>query len=396
MDASVNRIPSSKDERALVFGIRLRGGDSAAMTNSLEELELLVKTAGAIVVGKRVVNRDRIDPSFIVGKGYLSQVEELIRDQNIRLIVFDLNAIRPAQIRTLEDRLKCRVVGRTEIIMDIFARRALSAESKIQVELAQLKYILPRLKGLGGVLSRLGGGIGTRGPGEKMLETDRRHVLRRIESLKRKLDRIQKHRDTARKGRRRSYTGAVVGYTNAGKSTLINALARDDLFVEDRLFATLDSFTRTVHLADGKKCLLTDTVGFIRNLPSNLIESFRSTLEEIQNAVFLVHVIDISSHDIQTCIQTVNRELGELGCSDKPTLLFFNKSDLLPDDSVSNSIRNNFPGAVIGSAARKTGIEELKSMIIGMMESWMAGDGRGHQVFPDEDEDTDNKDTFYY
>lgn len=396
MDASVNRIPSSKDERALVFGIRLRDNEPAAISSSLDELELLVKTAGAIVVDKRIVNRDRIDPAYIVGRGYLSQVDELIRERNIRLIVFDLNAIRPAQIRSLEDRLKCRVVGRTEIIMDIFARRALSAESKIQVELAQLKYILPRLKGLGGVLSRLGGGIGTRGPGEKMLETDRRHVLRRIESLNRKLVRIQKHRDTARKGRRSLFTGAVVGYTNAGKSTLINSLARDDLFVEDRLFATLDSFTRTVHLAEERKCLLTDTVGFIRNLPANLIESFRSTLEEIQSAVFLVHVIDISSHDILSCLQTVNLELGELGCSAKPTLLFFNKSDLLPDESIVNSIRNNFPGAVIGSAARKTGLDELKSRIIEMMETWLSGDGRGHPGDSEVDSLEENKATFYY
>jgi GTPase len=389
MDASVNRIPSSKDERALVFGIRLGGDDAGYLGNSLDELELLVKTAGATVVDKRIVNRDRIDPAYIVGKGYLSQIEEMIREKSIRLVVFDLNSIRPAQIRSLEDRLKCRVVGRTEIIMDIFARRALSAESKIQVELAQLKYILPRLKGLGGVLSRLGGGIGTRGPGEKMLETDRRHVQRRIASLNRKLVRIQKHRDTARKGRRSQFIGAVVGYTNASKSTLINALARDDLFVEDRLFATLDSFTRTVHLAEGKKCLLVDTVGFIRNLPANLIESFRSTLEEIQNAVFLVHVIDISSPDIITSIQTVRKELSELGCADKPTVLFFNKADLLPDDAVANSVRNNYPGAVIGSAAARSGIEELKSRIIDMMGTWMTGDMRRHYEEPGEDLFTD-------
>jgi GTPase len=396
MDASVNRIPSSLDERALVIGIRLRRDDAQFMNNSLDELELLVKTAGAIVVDKRIVNRDRIDPAYIVGKGYLSRIEEVIREQGIRLVVFDLNSIRPAQIRSLEDRLKCRVVGRTEIIMDIFARRALSAESKIQVELAQLKYILPRLKGLGGVLSRLGGGIGTRGPGEKMLETDRRHVLRRIASLNRKLEKIQKHRDTARKGRRGMFIGAVVGYTNTGKSTLINALARDDLFVEDRLFATLDSFTRTVHLAEGKKCLLVDTVGFIRNLPANLIESFRSTLEEIQNAVFLVHVVDISSHDIATSIQTVSRELSGLGCTDKPTVMFFNKTDLLTDEATVNSVRNNYPGAVIGSAADGKGLDELRGSIISMMGLWASGPAIRCQVDPDGDDSPADSDTFYY
>lgn len=342
----------------------MRGNPDDSLESSLEELVLLVRTAGAIVVERRIVKRDRIDPSFIIGKGFLEEIARMIREKNARLIVFDLNNIRPAQVRNLEERLKCRVVGRTEIIMEIFARRARSAEARIQVELAQLRYILPRLKGLGGVLSRLGGGIGTRGPGEKMLETDRRHVLRRISTLKTKLDKIKKHRQTARKSRRNELVGAVIGYTNAGKSTLINTLARDDLFVEDRLFATLDSYTRSVHLAEGKKCLLVDTVGFIRNLPANLIESFKSTLEEIQNADFLVHVIDISSPDLQTCIHTVNREMYDLECADKHTILFFNKTDRLHDDTIINRTRNNFPGAIIGSAARGDGMNELKDMIV--------------------------------
>jgi len=325
---------------------------------------LLVKTAGAVVAGKHIVNRDRIDASFIVGKGYLEEVSKMIAAQNIRLIVFDLDAIRPAQVRNLEDRLACRVVGRTEIIMDIFARRARSAEAKIQVELAQLRYILPRLKGLGGVLSRLGGGIGTRGPGEKMLETDRRHILRRIKTLKLKLDRIRKHRATARKSRRNELIGAVVGYTNAGKSTIINCLAHDDLFVEDRLFATLDSYTRTVYLADSKKCLLVDTVGFIRNLPSHLIESFKSTIEEIQSADFLIHVVDLSSPDIKSNIHTVNREISELGCLSKKTILFFNKADLLPGEAAVNNTQNRYPDSIIGSAVMGAGLDELKSRII--------------------------------
>jgi GTP-binding protein HflX len=313
------------------------------------------------VIDRRIVTRDAIDASYIIGKGYLEEISGMIGGMNIRLVVFDLNNIRPAQVRNLEDRLKCRVVGRTEIIMDIFARRARSAESKIQVEMAQLKYILPRLKGLGGVLSRLGGGIGTRGPGEKMLETDRRHVLRRIKTLKQKLDSIKKHRVTARKGRSGEIIAAVVGYTNAGKSTMINGLAKDDLFVENRLFATLDSYTRTVYLAAGKKCLMVDTVGFIRNLPSSLIESFRSTIEEIQEADFLVHVVDISSPDMDSNIQTVNKELYELGCAEKKAVLFFNKADLVADEAVINRVRNNYPGAVIGAAGRREGLNELKA-----------------------------------
>jgi GTP-binding protein HflX len=370
MDASVNRIPSSKDERALIFGIRIRGTSGENPENSLDELGLLVKTAGAVVAGKHIVNRDRIDASFIVGKGYLEEMTKMIAGRNIRLVVFDLDAIRPAQVRNLEDRLKCRVVGRTEIIMDIFARRARSAEAKIQVELAQLKYILPRLKGLGGVLSRLGGGIGTRGPGEKMLETDRRHILRRIKTLKLKLEKIKKHRATARKSRRNELIGAVVGYTNAGKSTIINCLAHDDLFVEDRLFATLDSYTRTVYLAESKKCLMVDTVGFIRNLPSHLIESFKSTIEEIQSADFLIHVVDISSPDVNSNIQTVNREISELGCIEKKTVLFFNKADLVSKEATVNNIQNNYPESIIGSAAMGAGLGELKSRILEIYDDY--------------------------
>ncbi len=363
MDASVNRIPSSKDERALIFGIRLGRSDAEAAALSLDELELLVKTAGAIVVDKRILNRDRIDASHIVGRGHLDEIIRAVQDRDIRLVVFDLNDIRPAQVRNLEDRLKCRVVGRAEVIMDIFARRARSAESAIQVELAQLRYILPRLKGLGGVLSRLGGGIGTRGPGEKMLETDRRHILRRISTLKKKLVRMQKHRETARKSRQHELIGAVVGYTNAGKSTLINTLAHDDLFVEDRLFATLDSYTRRVYLGEGRKCLLIDTVGFIRNLPAHLVESFKSTLEEIKNADFIVHVIDLSSADISLNILTVNNEIKNLECHDRETILFFNKADLLPDEAAACRVSNNHPGAVVGSAVKGAGIEELKTRI---------------------------------
>jgi len=369
MDASVNRIPLSKDERALIFGIRLRDADAEFVKNSLDELDLLVKTAGAVVVDKHVVHRERIDPAIIVGTGFLSELESIIYEKNIRVVVFDLNNIRPAQVRNLEDRLKCRVVGRSEVIMDIFARRARSAEAKIQVELAQLNYILPRLKGLGGVLSRLGGGIGTRGPGEKMLETDRRHILRRVSTLNRKLKKIKKHRATTRKSRQGELIGAVVGYTNAGKSTLINSLAKDDLFVEDRLFATLDSYTRAAYLAEGKKCLLVDTVGFIRNLPANLIESFKSTLEEIQSADFLIHVIDISSTDIGSNVQTVTHELAELGCADREIILFFNKLDLLSDAAFANSTRNNYPDAILGSIKKGIGLDDLRSRILAVYDA---------------------------
>ncbi len=364
MDASVNRIPSSEDERAFLIGIRLPGQDIGGVEYSLEELELLVTTAGAIPGGTIVIKRDALDPATIIGRGYIEKIRKIISDQNITLVVFDLNMIKPAQIRNLEDSVKCRVVGRTEIILDIFARRARSSESKIQVELAQLRYILPRLKGLGGVLSRLGGGIGTRGPGEKMLETDRRHVLRRISKLNDKLEHISQHRKLLRKSRTGQTRGAVVGYTNAGKSTLLNVLAKDDLFVEDRLFATLDAYTRMVYLDESMKVLLTDTVGFINNLPVNLVQSFKSTLEEIQNAHFLIHVIDICSVDIDKNIMVVEEELADLDCAGKPVIQFFNKSDKCKNELTLENIANRFPRAIIGSAKYGSGIAELRREII--------------------------------
>ncbi len=363
MDASVNRIPISKDEHALCVGLVSGKNDVDESKESLNELRMLVRTAGADVIDSIQFFRQSIDASSIVGKGQREKIKERIREKNITLIVFDLNTIKPGQIRNLEEELKCRVVGRTEVILDIFARRAKSAEAKIQVELAQLKYLLPRLKGLGGVLSRLGGGIGTRGPGEKMIETDRRHIERRISTLKRKLDAISRHRKLVRFGRKDVVRGAVVGYTNAGKSTLINVLAKDDLFVEDRLFATLDSYTRSVYLDEKRKVLLTDTVGFIRNLPANLIESFKSTLEEITEADFLLHVVDISSADPLSAIKTVNREITALGASEKRIIMFYNKIDLCTRNDAKLPIiqSNMFP--IIGSAITGEGIDVLKKNI---------------------------------
>lgn len=370
MDASVNRIPSSADERSILIAVKLPGQDQSSVEYSLEELKMLVATAGAITIDCLVVKRERIDPTYIVGRGYIERLASMIVELELRLVVFDLNNIRPAQIRNIEQALKCRVVGRTEIILEIFARRARSSEAKIQVELAQLRYILPRLKGLGGVLSRLGGGIGTRGPGEKMLETDRRHVLRRISTLKERLEKVSAHRNLVRKSRSHEVRGAVVGYTNAGKSTLLNILAHDDLFVEDRLFATLDAFTRSVYLADKKKVLLTDTVGFINNLPANLIESFKSTLEEIRNAHFLIHVIDATSIDLHQNIETVERELRSLGSGQKPLIQFFNKTDLCDNGDRISGITDRYPDAIAGSALRGSGIETLKERLL-----------RFHEVF---------------
>ena len=382
MDASVNRIPSSADERSILIAVRLPGQDQVSVEYSLGELKMLVTTAGAVVIDSLIVKRERIDPTFIIGRGYINNIASMIAEKGLRLVVFDLNNIRPAQIRNIEQALKCRVVGRTEIILEIFARRARSSEAKIQVELAQLRYILPRLKGLGGVLSRLGGGIGTRGPGEKMLETDRRHILRRISILRERLEKVSSHRSLVRKSRSHEVRGAIVGYTNAGKSTLLNLLAHDDLFVEDRLFATLDAYTRSVHLAGGKKVLLTDTVGFINNLPANLIESFKSTLEEIRNAHFLIHVIDATAVDLEHNISTVQRELQSLGCAQKPIIQFFNKIDLCVNVDMISVISLRFPEAISGSALRGTGMESLKERLLSLHDALSSHSRSGFSAVP--------------
>ncbi len=369
MDASVNRILPSVEERSLLVALRIGSQDHEEVADSLEELKLLVVTAGGIIIESLIIRRDAIDAATLLGKGQIDRIRALVSEKNIKLVVFDINNIRPAQVRNLEDYFKCRVIGRTEVILDIFAKRARSAESKIQVELAQLNYLLPRLKGLGGVLSRLGGGIGTRGPGEKMLETDRRHILRRINKLSDKLEHIETHREVVRKSRAGEVLGAVVGYTNAGKSTLINLLARDDLFVENRLFATLDSYTRSVYLGDNKKVLLSDTVGFIRNLPVNLIESFKSTLAEIRNAQFLIHVVDVSSRHIESDIATVESELVALDSMQKPCIIFFNKADAREDRSVVEMMTNRHLGSIAGSALTGEGIDILKSRITHIYDS---------------------------
>ncbi|MBN1501160.1 MAG: GTPase HflX [Spirochaetes bacterium] len=361
MDASVNRIPTSKDERALLISVILPRQNRTESDYSLEELKLLVKTAGAVVVEAMTVKREKIDSAYIIGKGFLEKLKTIVEEKNLKVIIFDLDNTRPAQIRNLEEHLNCRVVGRTEVILDIFAARARSAESKIQVEMAQLNYILPRLKGYGGILSRTGGGIGTRGPGETMLETDRRHILKRISKLKEDLKKYEKHRSLSRKSRHDIFKIAVAGYTNAGKSTLINVLAKDDLFVEDRLFATLDSYTRKVYLNPELTVLMTDTVGFIKNLPTNLIASFKSTIEEISYADMILVVSDVTSPYLEEQITTVENELSALS-TDKPVFYFFNKCDSAGVEAL-NMVKSEFPDAVYGSALTGAGLDTLISVI---------------------------------
>ncbi|MEN8143836.1 MAG: GTPase HflX [Gemmatimonadota bacterium] len=294
----------------------------------LEELERLVDTAGAEVCGTLVQRVPSPHSAFYIGSGKVDQLRLLAETSGATLIVFDEN-LTPGQGSALEKRLGIRVMDRTEVILDIFALRARSAESRLQVELAQLQYLRTRLKRMWTHLSRTQGGIGTRGPGETQLETDRRIIDRRIARLRRELKHIQKSRETRRQGRSDTLQFTLVGYTNAGKSSLLKALSGTDVFVEDRLFATLDSATRSVDLGDGYTALITDTVGFIRKLPHHLVASFRATLEEVQGADLLLHVIDASSPGWQHQVDAVNDVLASLDLLDQPTLLVFNKIDQL-------------------------------------------------------------------
>ena len=299
---------------------------------SLAELEELAHTAGAQVLGALVQKRESPDKATCLGSGRLEELTQLCRNVEADLVIFDLE-LTATQHRNLESELPCRVVDRTALILDIFAARARSAEGRLQVELAQLQYLLPRLAGQGVSLSRLGGGIGTRGPGETKLESDRRHIRRRIRSLRLQLDSVEQQRERRRERRKKDgiETVAIVGYTNAGKSTLLNALTQAGVLAEDKLFATLDPTARALRLPDGRQVLLIDTVGFVRRLPHHLVEAFRSTLEEAVEADVILNVCDASSPEAEEHLQVTRELLQELGCGDVPILTVFNKCDLSPE-----------------------------------------------------------------
>lgn len=299
---------------------------------SLAELEELAHTAGAQVLGALVQKRESPDKATCLGSGRLEELTQLCRNVEADLVIFDLE-LTATQHRNLESELPCRVVDRTALILDIFAARARSAEGRLQVELAQLQYLLPRLAGQGVSLSRLGGGIGTRGPGETKLESDRRHIRRRIRSLRLQLDSVEQQRERRRERRKKDgiQTVAIVGYTNAGKSTLLNALTQAGVLAEDKLFATLDPTARALRLPDGRQVLLIDTVGFVRRLPHHLVEAFRSTLEEAVEADVILNVCDASSPEAEEHLQVTRELLQELGCGDVPIVTVFNKCDLSPE-----------------------------------------------------------------
>ncbi len=314
------------EERVVLIAVDT--GDGSNAIAFLDELEELVDTAGAVAVDRIVQNRENIHPGTYLGKGKIDEVKERIWELNATGVVCD-DELSPVQLRNLEDALDTKVMDRTMVILDIFAARANTSEGKIQVELAQLKYRAARLVGLRNSLSRLGGGIGTRGPGEKKLEMDRRLIHERIGQLKAELEEVKRHRDVLRRQRERAHTpvAAIVGYTNAGKSTLLNRLTDAGILAEDKLFATLDPTTRSLELGGGQKILLTDTVGFIRKLPHHLVEAFKSTLEEAKYCDIILHVADSSNPQMDMQMHVVYETLRELGVEDKVMVTVFNKMD---------------------------------------------------------------------
>jgi GTP-binding protein HflX len=351
--------PGAEPERGFVLAAPPKGVDPV-----LGELRELARTAGVEPVAELVQHRERHDPRTYVGKGKLEELKEEFKRSGAESLIVD-DELSPVQQRALEDALQARVVDRTQLILDIFAQHAVSAEGKLQVELAQLEYNLPRMRGLWQHLERLGGGVGTRGPGESQLETDRRLARRRVTLLRERLRRLAKQRDTRRKARRRSETPtiALAGYTNVGKSTLLNALTGANASVDDRLFETLDPTTRGFEV-EGRRYLVTDTVGFIRRLPHQLVEGFAATLEETLVADLVLHVADasVSDAELDEMLAAVDSVLGEIGAGELPIELVLNKVDEL-DPLGRRRLSNRFPGSLQVSARTGEGLDELRERV---------------------------------
>lgn len=352
------------EEKVILIGVSEQEGDDAE--DSLAELAELVKTAGAVVVGTLIQKRESIHPGTYVGTGKVDEIAQLLAATGATGIVCD-DELSPAQMKNLESVLATKVMDRTLIILDIFAARATTSEGKIQVELAQLKYRLSRLSGLGKSMSRLGGGIGTRGPGEKKLEMDRRLINDRIAQLNHELKEVVKHRDITRARREKNDVPvvAIVGYTNAGKSTLLNHLTDAKVLEEDKLFATLDPTTRVLELDGHQQILLTDTVGFIRKLPHHLIEAFKSTLEEAKYADYIFHVVDASNPQMDKQMHIVYETLDRLGVRNKKIVTLFNKMDQRTDDEPLQDFRADH--ILMISAARNEGLNEIKELVQEML-----------------------------
>ncbi len=359
-----NKFFNKEPEKAVLVGLITTGQNKKQVEEYLDELAFLVETAGGKVIHRFIQRLDRPNPKTFVGKGKLEEIKRFIVDNQVDTVVFD-DELSPSQQFQLEKELGVKILDRTTLILDIFAMRAQTAHARTQVELAQYEYLLPRLKGMWTHLERQRGGIGMRGPGEREIETDRRIVQKRISDLKKKLAKIDRQKQTQRSNRGKLVRVALVGYTNVGKSTLMNVLAKAGVFAENKLFATLDTKVDKIQIGN-ISFLLSDTVGFIRKLPTQLIESFKSTLDEIRESDILLHVVDASHPDFEEQIKTVNETLAEIGARDKPVILVLNKIDLLTDEKlkkIKNIIKNYPVKHVLISASKKLNLNELKKIL---------------------------------
>src|SRR3989442_3034176 len=363
--------PKKTHERALLIGLEKQGVSKWDLQDSLEELAELANSAGVEVIDAITQTLQRPTAPYHIGKGKAEEIKHSFQDREVTSVIFD-DELSPAQGRNLETLLARKVLDRTQLILDICAQRARSREGRLQIELAQLQYLLPRLTRMWDHLSRQTGGIGTRGPGETQLEVDRRRVQERIARLERELEAVRKTRAVQRQGRKRHQwpVAAVVGYTNAGKSTLLNLLTGADVVTENRLFATLDPTTRSFVLPNKQRVLLTDTVGFLRKLPHTLIESFKATLEEVSEADLLIHIVDLSHPRVDEQMEAVDAVLKELDAFGKQTLIVFNKIDNLPNRELADSYLKRFSGSVAISARTGEGVSELVQGLEEALSSW--------------------------
>lgn len=354
-------------ETAIIVGVITPDTPRWEIRDNLNELEQLARTAGAEVTDRLTQSRTSIDPATFIGSGKVAEIQQLAAQRDADLVIFD-DDLSPVQVRNIEQEVDCKVLDRSGLILDIFASRAQTRAAKTQVELAQLQYTRSRLTRRWTHLSRQEGGIGTKGPGEKQIETDRRIIDSRIDKLQEKLEKIDQQRTTQRKARSGHTRVSVVGYTNSGKSTLMNALSDSEVPVEDRLFATLDATTRSVTLGGRREVLMSDTVGFIRKLPHRLIESFKSTLDEVRESDALIHVVDVTHPRFEDHIRVVNETLDELGAADKPMLTVFNKVDNMDDRELLKALQEEYEDAAFISALRGIGLEPMKDDLLEVVE----------------------------
>jgi GTP-binding protein HflX len=363
--------PKNTHERAVLVGLEQSGVSKWDLRDSLEELRELAHSAGAEVVETVTQKLQKPTAPYYIGKGKAESIKDSFQNQHVTSVIFD-DELSPAQGRNLENLFSRKVLDRTQLILDIFAQRARSREGRLQIELAQLQYLLPRLTRMWHHLSRQTGGIGTRGPGETQLEVDRRRVQERIARLERELEAVRKTRAVQREGRKRHQwpVAAVVGYTNAGKSTLLNLLTGADVIAENKLFATLDPTTRSLVLPNKQRVLLTDTVGFLRKLPHTLIESFKATLEEVREADLLIHVVDVSHSRVEEQMEAVDSVIKELGAFGKQTLIVFNKIDQLENPELADSYLKRFPGSVAISARTGANVGTLVRALQHALSAW--------------------------